>query len=138
MQQQQEPTNLVLPILVQLQAALLRLLPHGRYARIDVRLMQNLGDDGRELGVVDEGRVGSRELGVGDGVGGAVFEEERNEREDLVDGDDEEEDNEGEEDGQAATHGCGNFGGDGWMDGWMEEVQWVVEVRGFFCIFSSW
>ena len=43
---------------------------------------------------------------MGDGVGGAVFEQEGDERGDLVDGDEDGEEDDAEEDAKAATHDC--------------------------------
>ena len=99
---------------MQRQAALLRSLPDRRYARIDIRLMQNLRNQSGELGIVDQSGVRGRELGVRDGVGGAVFEEEGEEGRDLVEGEEDDEEDHAEEDAEAATHGCdvwGDFNG---------------------------
>lgn len=67
---------------MQLQTTLLRILPDHRYRRILIRLMNNLGHNGRLL--VDERRIGRGQLGAADGVAAGVFEEEAEEGGDAV------------------------------------------------------
>lgn len=76
-------THLVLVILMQIQAALLRLPPSLGHGVIDVGLVDDLG---YELGpVVNAGRIRGRNLCAVNGVGGAVFEEKGEESEDGTD-----------------------------------------------------
>lgn len=76
-------THLVLIILVQIHAALLRLPPSLGHIIIDVCLVNDLG---YELGpVVNSWRIRGRDLGTVNGVGRAVFDEEGQESEDGAD-----------------------------------------------------
>lgn len=83
-------THLVLIILMQIQAALLRLPPSLGHGFIDVGLVDDLGYELRP--VVNAGRIRGRDLCAVNGVGGAIFEEKGEESED---GTDEEDDYEG-------------------------------------------
>lgn len=73
-------THLVLIVLVQVNAALLRFSPSLGYSVIDIGLVD---DFGYELGpLVNAWRVRGRDLGTVNGVGRAVFDEQSKEGED--------------------------------------------------------
>lgn len=73
-------THLVLIVLVQIDAALLRFSPSLGYGIIDIGLVN---DFGYELGpLVNARRIRGRDLGTVNGIGGAVFDEQSKEGED--------------------------------------------------------
>jgi hypothetical protein len=73
-------THLVLIVLVQVDAALLRFSPPLWYSVIDIGLVNDFGD---ELGpLVNAWRIRGRDLGAVNGVGRAVLDEQSKEGED--------------------------------------------------------
>ena len=71
---------------MQIQTAFLCLTPMLRHALIDIRLVYDLRDQLRPI--VDQRRIGRRDLGRVDGVGRSIFDEEGEQREDGADQED--------------------------------------------------
>ena len=92
----------VLVIRVQINAAPLSLPPMLGHAVIDVRLVNDLGDQLRSI--LDQRRIGSRYFGAVNGVGGPILDEESEESENGADEEDDDDGVDDEEDGEAAAH----------------------------------
>lgn len=103
---EQPPSYLVLIILMQVDTTLLRLPPMFGHTLIYICLVYYLRY--QLWHVVDQGRVGSGNLGAVDGICRAIFYEESEKSEDAVDEEDNDEAVDYEENGEAATHGYGN------------------------------
>ena len=67
---------------MQVNAALLRFLPYLRNGLVLVCLVNDLGDHLRLM--LDQARIGRRELGAMDGIARGIFEQERQKRGDAA------------------------------------------------------
>lgn len=100
-----DATDLVLVILMQIHAGLLRLAPDFGDALVDVRLMYDLGDQLRPC--LDEGRIRGGDFGMLDDVLGAIFDQKGQEGEAGVDEESDDEDVDQQENDQSTPHdGC--------------------------------
>jgi hypothetical protein len=99
--------HLVLVVRVQVDAALLRGLPVLGHALVDVRLVDDLGDQLRPL--ADGARVWRRQLGAQDGILLAVHDEKLQQGPDMVHCEAEHHDGRDQEYEDASAHGDGGL-----------------------------
>lgn len=112
-QKKAQGTYNILVVRVQINAALLRVLPDLGNGLVLVGLVNDFRDD---LGaLLDQARVGRGELGAVNGVGSGIFEQQREEGGDAAQEEGYQEDTGDEEEQEASSHGVrrgeGQLGG---------------------------